>query len=200
MKEDITFEQRREFLQSVAPGLFQPCFGMKRIKITEEVNQNLNKYYEMVYECAGKLYEKLRKIQMEEGKGPLAYISIFYLKSSIYTGTNQLMIQALTDELYFDPVEVSVDFSIEFIMQYLEDDMKFGERYIKSKIPNVESVLIKEIKHEYAGNYLMIAEKFMEYFSYVFAEHSLLNTVMREDKVQVTFSGFGDKGRVLYEI
>lgn len=146
MNEDITFEQRREFLQHVAPGLFQPCFGIKRIAITEDVNQNLNKYYELVYECAGKLYEKLklRKSQIEERKGPLAYISIFYLKSSIYTGTNQLMIQALTDELYFDPVEVSVDFSIDFIMQYLEDDMIFGERYIKSKIPNVEPVLIKQ--------------------------------------------------------
>lgn len=200
MRDDITFEQRRELLQHVAPGLFQPCFGMKRMKIADEVSENQELYYNMVYDCAGSLYEKLMKSQQQEGKGPLAYVSISYLKSSIYTGSNQLMVQAFTNEVYFDPVEVYVDFSIDFIMQYLEDDMKFGERYIKSKMPEAESVLIKEIKHEYAGNYLMIAEKFMEYFSYVFAEHPLFDQLIKEEKVQVTFSGYNDQGRVLCEL
>jgi len=141
------------------------------------------------------LLEQVAIAREQTDKGPLRYICVSFLQSSLYTGNYQLRVDAYDERLFGDLSDTHVHWSPDFIFRYIHDDMAHFRKYIRGHVLRVYEVEIMTFFARYIQHYFHIAKEFIPELmkSIVPAD------IFGEQKLTVTFGGYMDQIVVLYE-
>ena len=141
------------------------------------------------------LSERVIQAQKEADKGPLRYLCVSNLLSSLYTGSYQLRIDAYDERLFGDMTDTCVYWSPDFIFQYMDRDMAYFRAHIGK---HVQRIWEHEIMTFFA--------RYMQYYYHLVQElvASQIEPIITSEfsdtpKLTVTFGGYMDQAVVLFE-
>jgi len=141
------------------------------------------------------LLKRVAAAQTQADKGSLRYICFSFLQSSLYTGNDQIRIDAYDERGFSDLTDTHVYWSPNFIFQYAHDDMVYFREHIKKHILRIWDYEIMTFFARYVHHYFHIIKDILPDLLSATVPPSILGT----QALTVTFGGYMDQIVVIFE-
>ena len=142
------------------------------------------------------LLKQVVRAQEQGIKGPIQYICVSCLQSSLYTGSYLLRIDAYDERQFGDLADAYVYWSPAFIFQYMDSDMAHFRKHIGQHVLRVQKPEIMRFVARYRMHYDQIAQQFIA--DLIIPLIQTLGISAEKDLV-VTFGGYLDETVALTE-
>lgn len=189
---------REDEIESYARELLSDRYMDNLNKIEIEFFDNKQKILSELTDAFDQLFKKGIELQRKNEKEKIGFISIFYLKSSIVTGSYEIMINLYDKSYYFDRKEVSACWKPMFIIRYFIDDIEYLQKAIKTKIIRPQRYEIDKIKMQYCNDYFKVIECFLEKYIDEITSLDSFNKLQKEEDIKITLGEYLDKSITLY--
>ena len=104
------------------------------------------------------LLARVALAQAQSDKGPLRYIYVSFLQSSLYTGNYEICIDAYDERLFGDLTDTHAYWSPDFIFRYIKDDMAHFRKHIGQHVLRVREHEIMAFFAQYVQHYYRIVQ------------------------------------------
>ena len=122
-------------------------------------------------------------------KGPLRYMYVSYLQSSLYTGSYQLRLDAYDERQFGDITDAYAYWSPQFIFKHMDADTAYFRKHIGTHVLRVREHEIMRFAARYAMHYFRVVEQLVTALAEQF--------VAGADALTVLFGGYMDQALVL---
>lgn len=192
----LKLEDSGEYLTSIMKEQFRRSITL----FTEEYKLKKKQCKDEFLKVMDKLFQKGIEKQMQENKAKVAYLCIFYLKSSIMTGTYQMQINLYDQNLYLDTMDVSVNWDATFLMKFYEEDMKKLNKLANRNIYKWSYREYQLLKMEYSDVYRNILELYCVDLIRDILQLETYKKLDKEDNISAYFGGYLEKLHCIYPI
>ena len=129
--------------------------------------------------------------QQEAGvKGPLRFITMSFLKSSVITETYEIALTCHSNDVFLDEAETEIYWRMGFFRDMVDSDMERIVPRLKQKIFRIRDYEIEEFRAFYALTYTaLVLTFFSRVLSRVFDLPEFL-AVQKETFVDISFGGY----------
>ena len=188
-------DEREKHICEVGESLLAEQLEQHILAIETAFQNSPKDCYATFFEAMQTLLERVTQAQEQADKGPLRYICVSYLQSSLYTGNYQLRIDAYDERLFGDMTDTCVYWSPDFIFQYMDHDMAHFRKYIGKHILRVREHEIMTFFAQYVQHYYRIVQELVAVVMKPFVASSISDT----EELTVIFGEYMDQGVVLLE-
>lgn len=176
----------------------EPRFLENLDLIEDDFDKNKDLILREMSENFDKIFKEAIKRQRENGKSKIRCISIFYLRSSIITGSLDFLVGVYDENYYGDFTPIYGQLYFNFIMKYYLEDIVYFEKTLREKIVRLQKYEVNEIKIPYAGEYFKVIEKFLENNYETIVELDSFKELDKDEELEITFGEFMDQNEVIY--
>ncbi|HEX3077399.1 MAG TPA: hypothetical protein VHQ24_11105 [Lachnospiraceae bacterium] len=144
----------------------------------------------------------LKGIEKQENgrKERIAYICIFFLKSSIMTSSYQMQINLYDQNLYMDRNDVFTKWDTTFLMKYFENDIAVLNRMAKQRIYHWGYKEYQLLTMEYVKMYMDLLELYCADFIRDMLLLESYDRINKEDTVKVYYGGYLNQLHCIYPL
>ena len=144
-------------------------------------------------------FVKTTDLQEHERKGAVRYLVLSHLYSAVCTGGYSIKLDIFDQRLYADPHEINVYLRLDWLYNYLEEDMAyFRKELIKTHITGLREYEMEQIRYRYIYYYHAAVKTFISESMPILLrlpEFVMLNV---ESEFEVLFGGYMDKAVVIW--
>lgn len=146
------------------------------------------------------VFTETKELQERGKKGKTAYISFSFLYSSSLLNRNGLRIDIYDKDFYLDKQEVCTFWEPKEIFKYVEEDMKYVERYLSSSYIPIKTHERVELYNSYLLNYYQVTMQVLLELVKCVETMNSFNEMQKESRVQITLGEYMDKFQCIHTI
>lgn len=169
-------------------------------KLLENIKKIQNNLQAKEEEIKNLLFSKIENLlnnyMKEESK---VYILISPLKSSIFTKSYEISLMLCNKEIYLDDNSIYEYFSIPDIFEYIDEDMKYFEKLMRSNFKNLTKFEIKGFKLKYENLHIELYLFLILYFIKTLKDEGLFLNI-KFDKITFLYGEFMENSIPIGEI
>lgn len=129
--------------------------------IKEEYKKNQINIVTDFVKIMNEVFERTCRLQEKGIKGKVSVIYFSFLYSNVLLNKKAFRIDIFDQGIFLDDIEVSSEWSYDFIFKYTENDMKKIKNIISSNYIKVKNYELWELKNSYEYNYYIAAESIL---------------------------------------
>ncbi|SNS15353.1 hypothetical protein SAMN05446037_100516 [Anaerovirgula multivorans] len=145
------------------------------------------------------VFTKATELQNEEKKGPIAYIVISFLRTRIIEEDYQLRIDLYDEMFYLDKVECSGYWKVDFVFQYLHEDIELFKEKIEEYIEKIQDNSYELIKKDYAAIYNYFLYEYLKKNIKLLLETEEYQSLNKTEDLKIGFGEYMDKVDIIYD-
>jgi hypothetical protein len=127
-------------------------------------------------------------------KDPIRYLVISYLRHSYLVDRYSFLLQTYDETFYLDEVETSSKYHPDFLWELFKEDMVYFERCLQRRFVRIKPYELEAITGKYIERYNAIVRYLMELFCPLILDMDGYEELLKEDKLQIIFNNYRDKG------
>ena len=159
----------------------------KILENIEKIKKNVQlKEEEIKNNLALKISSLLNNSAKEENE---IYIVISPLESSILTKSYEISLMLCNEEIYLDNKPIYTYFSIPYIFEYIDEDMKYFEKLMNNNFRNITTFEIKGFRLKYEKLYMDLYLFLVFYFIKTLKDEGLFLNI-KCDKISFLYGKF----------
>jgi len=186
----MTVEEREKSIYEVGETLLAEQLSKNIIAIATTLQNAPEACCGNFLEAMQDLLKQAAKAQKQGNQGPLQYICISYLQSSLYTGSYLLRIDAYDERQFGDLTDTYVYWSPDFIFQHLASDIAHFRKHIGESVLRAQEPEIMCFVRQYSLHYYRIVQQFLTDFIIPIVQAA---GVAAEEDFVITFGGYMDE-------
>lgn len=152
--------ERQERIVYEGKKLMGPIFQNQMPELMNEYRLHQKEILDSLYEKTLELFQQAADMQRNGNRGSINCMGICYLLSSTLTQNYELRLDLYDQEFYLDDQECCVYWMPKFIISYLEKDIQYFKKAIKTIIPRVRTYEMQVFIDGYRGNYMYLLIQF----------------------------------------
>ncbi len=170
------------------------------LKIHTNFEKEPFRYIKGLLDSLKELFDKAKIMQNSEEKDDIAYITFTFLYSKVLQNKNGLRIDVLDKNLYLDEQEVYVFWEPTEIFVWVEEDMKYIERYLSSSFISLKKYEFLELYNSYLVNYYQILAKMLIKMVPCIQSMQSYKALKKEKEVKVLLGEYMDNYQCIYSL
>lgn len=190
----------KEFVVGFSRAYFQKTIPntIRQISLEwERGKEQIRKEYLSIFD---ELFQKCIGMQKTGRKEKIQFIDIFYLHSSLVTGTCELQLELFDRHYYKDGHPCYVNWKPEFFIRHFEQDLAAFEKLAKNEIIRFDYSSFWNVKKRYYSIFLvMIGEFFRREIEQIRALDSY-QELDKEDGVRFIYGAYMDQGVQIWPV
>lgn len=163
-------------------------------KIAAVIEKNQSEILRDFQYAFNEAFQKGVEMQKAGEKGAIAYVCIAILRSSLLTKTYQMRLDLYDKNLHMDQWECASQWPVDFVFQWLDEDMTYFTRCARQKLVRIQDAEILTFMQEYQENYFDILEEFCSRHVQDVIQIASWSELNKEEQVKFTFGELLDKG------
>lgn len=143
------------------------------------------------------LFEESYRLQEEGKKGNVSFIYFSFLYSNVLMNKRAFRIDVFNEEMFLDDIEVTSEWSFDFVFKYIDSDMEKIKRIISSNYIKIKNYELWELKNSYEYNYYLAVEFILKELTDCINKLKCFKKMKKNEKVYVMFGEYMEKPIVL---
>lgn len=180
------------------------------ITMTEKFGQNLEELQKAYYQEKDKVdqsflksftnvFEKAIYLQKSKYKGPIGFIVISFLRTSIIENNFEYRIDLYDNSFYLDKVECSGYWNANFFFQYLNNDVEILQMIIREYIGKVKQYELEFFKKEYAASYNLLVNEYIIHNITSVIKTEEYKMIVKDQNIKILSGEYMDKLNLIYD-
>ena len=142
---------RNEFWESFTAKYAEPLYHESIANMEEALSKSYDEIINSLVSAYGRLFGGINSLQ-ENGKGPIAYVNFYFLRTGMKLGSDACLISALGKDWYLDKEPVEHVYSAPYIFQpfygYVGQIRRERKRYVQNiGYMDIERLLLEKWNH-----------------------------------------------------
>lgn len=188
----------QEEINTFAKETFQELLKQSTKSILQELRQNTSSEKKEFLQAVDSVLTLGYQMQQRKEKEAIAFLYIFYLKSSLLTGTYEFQINLFDKRFYFDKQECYGFWIPRLFVKYFEEDLTNFYAKARKHLIQFGYVAKQDVKLRYYDAYLAMIGQFIIKEGPELAKLSSFQKLEKEEDIRILFGGYMDRGIRVY--
>lgn len=188
----------QEEINTFAKETFQELLKQSTKSILQELKQNTSSAKKEFLQAVDSVLTLGYQMQQRKEKEAIAFLYIFYLKSSLLTGTYEFQINLFDKRFYFDKQECYGFWIPRLFVKYFEEDLTNFYEKARKHLIQFGYAGKQEVKLRYYDAYLAMIGQFIIKEGPELAKLSSFQKLEKEEDIRILFGGYMDRGIRVY--
>lgn len=188
----------QEEINTFAKETFQELLKQSTKSILQELKQNTSSAKKEFLQAVDSVLTLGYQMQQRKEKEAITFLYIFYLKSSLLTGTYEFQINLFDKRFYFDKQECYGFWIPRLFVKYFEEDLTNFYEKARKHLIQFGYAAKQDVKLRYYDAYLAMIGQFIIKEGPELAKLSSFQKLEKEEDIRILFGGYMDRGIRVY--